>query len=62
MTVNSFSVLFRKYRARIQRLNIIYERLLFKKSQLISRETFTLKLLNALKSEFFTTDVQFSEN
>ena len=28
---------------------------------MISREIFTLKLLNALKSEFFTTDVQFFE-
>ena len=49
----------RRYRACIQRLNIIYEQLLSQKSQLISRETFTLKLLNTLKSEFFTTDVQF---
>ena len=59
MTVNF--LIFRRYRARIQRLNIIYERLLFQESQLILRETFTLKLLNVLKSEFFTTDVQFSE-
>ena len=57
MTVNF--LIFRRYRVRIQRLNIIYERLFSQKSQLISRETFTLKLLNALKFEFFTTDVQF---
>ena len=47
----------RKYRARIQQLNTIYERLFFQESQLILRETFTLKLLNALKSEFFTINV-----
>ena len=33
--------------------------MLSQKSQLISREIFTLKLLDTLKSEFFTTDVQF---
>ena len=57
MTVNF--LIFHKYRVRIQRLNIIYKRLLFQKNQLISRETFTLKLLNVLKSEFFTINVQF---
>ena len=42
-------------------MNIIQDQLLFQESQLVSRETFTLKLLDALKAEPFTKVEQFFE-
>ena len=44
-----------KFRARFNRFNIIYERLKVRESLFIFEKKFTLKFLNVLKAESFTT-------